>query len=361
VNEAAFGFMCKINDFIPASRVWWMLMDVTRPDSDSSASIASVGTAQPPVEDFEVKVPERLGGTTHARVVGPEGAPLVIAVGGISANRFVCGRGDGKPGWWAGLIGTGDVIDPAVTRVLGIDFIADDSGRRAPSTREQAEAIVAALDHLGLERAHALIGASYGGMIGLCLAQYYPDRLERLVAISAADAPHPAATASRELQRRVVALGIESGTKNEALAIARGMGMMSYRTAPEFEQRFEGGLEGEDVLGRTEPGDYLRARGEAFQKVMTPERFLSLSASIDRHRSDPEDIRTPTLLIGAETDQLVYASQLEALAQRLAGPVELHILSSIYGHDMFLKEAARMGELIKPFLDAEAFGEPRLL
>jgi homoserine acetyltransferase len=49
------------------------------------------------------------------------------------------------------------------------------------------------------------------------------------------------------------------------------------------------------------------------------------------------------------------------LAQRLAGPVELHILSSIYGHDMFLKEAQRMGELIKPFLDAKEFGEPKLL
>jgi homoserine O-acetyltransferase len=333
-----------------------MLMDVARPPSSAEKSAENL-----PCEDFEVKVPERLGGTTRVRVTGPEDAPLLIAVGGISANRFVCGHGDGKPGWWAGLISEGAVIDPASARVLGIDFIADDTGRRAPTTREQAEAIVAALDHLGLDKAHALIGASYGGMIGLSLAQYYPERLDRLVVISAADAPYPAATAWRELQRRVVALGIESGTKNEALAIARGMGMMSYRTAEEFEQRFEGGLATDDPLGRTDPGDYLRARGAAFQKVMTPERFLSLSASIDRHRIDPEDITTPTLLIGAETDQLVPASQLQALAQRLAGPVELHVLSSIFGHDMFLKEATRMGELIKPFLETEVFGEPKLL
>ena len=356
MNEAAYRVENHKNCFVQHLRVWWMLMDVARPDISAGPPASG-----PPCEDFEVKVPERLGGITHARVTGPEDAPLIIAVGGISANRFVCGHGDGKPGWWAGLIGEGDVIDPASSRVLGMDFIADETGRRAPTTREQAEVLVEALDHLGLEKAHALVGASYGGMIGLSLAQYYPERLDRLVVISAGDTPHPAATAWRELQRRVVALGIESGTKNEALAIARGMGMMSYRTSEEFEQRFEGGLDTDDTLGRTDPGGYLRARGAAFQKVMTPERFLSLSASIDRHRTDPEDITTPTLLIGAETDQLVPASQMQGLAQRLAGPVELHILSSIYGHDMFLKEARRMGELIKPFLDAQEFGEPKLL
>jgi homoserine O-acetyltransferase len=313
------------------------------------------------VDDFKVNVPERLGGTTRVRVTGPADAPVVVVIGGISANRFVCGRGDGKPGWWAGLVGEGSVVDPKRLRVLGFDFIADETGHVAPSTKEQAETVVTALDHLGLDRAHALIGASYGGMTGLSLAQYFPDRLERLVVVSAADVPHPSATASRELQRRVVALGIESGTKNEALAIARGMGMMSYRTAPEFEQRFEGGLDGDDPLGRTQPGEYLRARGEAFQRVMTPERFLSLSASIDRHRVDPEEIRTPTLLIGAETDQLVPASQLESLARRLAGPVELHLLSSLYGHDMFLKEAARIGTLIGPFLEATTFPDQTLL
>ncbi len=128
--------------------------------------------------------------------------------------------------------------------------------------------------------------------------------------------------------------------------------MLSYRTRDEFETRFEGGIEEANVLSRSEPGDYLRARGEAFQAVMSPERFLSLSASIDRHRIDPEAIRVPTLLIGAETDQLVTASQVRDLAKRLGGPVELHMLESLYGHDMFLKDADRVSALAAPFLRA---------
>ena len=333
-----------------------MLNDASQyePGNVAEGTIGRRASSRPATDvlDFEIAVPAILGSTTRARVAGRPDAPLIVALGGISANRFVCGQVDGKPGWWPGMVDDGGAIDPAHYRVLGMDFIADETGKIAPSTQEQAAAVCTALDHIGVRTAYAVVGASYGGMIGLALAQHYPDRAERVVAISAAAEPHPAATAWRELQRRVVALGIESGTKAEALAIARGMGMMSYRTAPEFEKRFEGGLDSDDTLGRTEPGDYLRARGEAFQRVMTPERFLSLSASIDRHRVDPERISTPALLIGAETDQLVPATQLEALARRLAGPSELHILSSLYGHDMFLKESELIGKLIKPFLDA---------
>jgi homoserine O-acetyltransferase len=335
-----------------------MLMDELRPKSAASQAAAgkrslSTGASEAlPVEDFTIELPQELGSVTRARVTGSPDLPLVIVLGGISGNRFVCGRPDGTRGWWGGLVGPGETIDPAQWRVLGLDFAADESGKRAPSTKEQAEVIIAALDHLGIARAHALVGASYGGMVGLSLALHYPERLDRLVVVSAAAEPHPSATAWRELQRRVVALGIENGTKNEALAIARGMGMLSYRSAPEFEQRFEGGLDGADPLGHTAPGEYLRARGEAFLRVMTPERFLSLSASIDRHRVDPAAIVTPTLLIGADSDQLVPASQLESLKSRLGGPVELHLLPSLYGHDMFLKEATKVSEIVRPFLES---------
>jgi homoserine O-acetyltransferase len=85
---------------------------------------------------------------------------------------------------------------------------------------------------------------------------------------------------------------------------------------------------------------------------MTPERFLSLSASIDRHRVDPARIAAPVLLIGAESDQLVPAGQLRDLAASLAGPAELHLLPCLYGHDMFLKEAETVGRLVAPFLGA---------
>lgn len=303
--------------------------------------------------DFELPVPAHLsafGSTVRASLLGHGDAPLVIVLGGISGNRFPCVRPDDSCGWWPGFTGKGGALDPGDYRILGIDFLADVSGRRAPTPHDQAHVVRAALDLLGVERAHAFVGPSYGGMIALSFGELFPDRVERLVVVSAGAVPHPTATAARELQRRVVALGLANGQGEEALAIARGFAMLTYRTPTEFADRFEGGIEGADPLACSAPGAYLRARGKAYPNVMSPERFLSLSASIDRHRVDPAAILVPTLVIGAETDQLVPPPQVRDLAARLGGPTELHMLPSLYGHDMFLKDAARVSELVLPFL-----------
>jgi len=303
--------------------------------------------------DVEVALPadlRRFGSTTRATATGNPAGPVIVVLGGISGNRFVARGRDGGNGWWPGLVGAGCAIDPARHLVVGLDFAADTTGAAAPTTADQARVLAAALDALGLGCADAVLGASYGGMVALALADFAPERVGRLVVISAGAEPHAAATAARELQRRVVALGIETERGAEALAIARGMAMLSYRTCEEFAQRFDGGIDDCHPCTPSAPGSYLRARGAAFLSVMTPQRFLSLSASIDRHKVDPARITTPVLLIGADTDQLVTSEQMRDLAARLAGPAELHLLDCLYGHDMFLKEAEAVGRIAVPFL-----------
>lgn len=303
-----------------------------------------------PLSDAKFALPaglERCGSDGRATLCGMAGAPVVVMMGGISGNRFPCLRGDGSAGWWSGLAGPGKVIDPARHRVLGFDFAADEAGTFAPSTADQARVLAAALDAFGIAQAALVIGASYGGMVALAFAEGCPDRVERLAIVSADAAPHPYSTAGRELQRRVVRLGLEQGQGDEALAIARGMAMTSYRSREEFAARFEGGIDGADPLTCSAPGAYLRARGEAYRSVMSPGRFLSLSASIDRHSCEPSAIATPATLIGATTDLLVPPEQMRALADRLAGPVELRLSPSPWGHDMFLKEPDVLGEVLR--------------
>jgi homoserine O-acetyltransferase len=304
--------------------------------------------------ELEVPLPaelRHLGNAVMATSSGNRGGPLVVVLGGISSNRFVCYDKDGGAGWWPGLVGSGCAIDPELHHIVGIDFAADSTGKISPTTSDQALVICETLTVLGAEVADAVVGASYGGMVTLALAQNYPERVGKLVVISAGAEPHPAATAMRELQRRVVSLGLRNGDAEAALSIARGMAMLSYRTNEEFAKRFAGGLPDERPLGTSEPGKYLRARGNAFLSVMSPERYLSLSGSIDRHRVDPARIANDVLLIGAETDQLVPPSQMLALGAGLAGSSEVHLLDCLHGHDMFLKEAEALGRLIKPFLD----------
>jgi homoserine O-acetyltransferase len=289
----------------------------------------------------------------HAcELVGAADGRTILALGGISADRHVVSHAaNPAPGWWEGLAGRGRPLDLGSRRVLGID-VADggqgDDGLPASivSTHDQAEGIVAALDALGIDRLGAVIGASYGGMIALALAERWPERLERLVVISAAHETTPMATALRASQRRVVELGLAAGRPGEGMAIARGIAMTTYRTAREFDERFgvEATIDEREVSFDVER--YLRAAGERFATRMTPSRFLALSLSADLHRVVPERIDVPTTVIAAQGDTLVPASQTRELARRLPRLEALHTLRTRFGHDAFLVEPAKLGRLL---------------
>ncbi|MDT9597357.1 alpha/beta fold hydrolase [Sphingosinicella rhizophila] len=307
-----------------------------------------------PLRSLAGEAAARLPSEVNACVTGPAGAPLLVVLGGISGTAAVAYRPDGTPGWWHCIFRDGGPVDAGRYRIMGIDFAADESGGFAPDTYEQSAIIADALAALGEEEAFAIIGASYGGMVALAYAERFKPRSTRLAIISAGACPHPMATAARSLQRQVVALGMRQGVGGEALAIARGMGMLTYRTAREFGERFEGGIESCEPVSASAPRRYLDARGRAFAEVTAPGRFLSLSASIDRHRVDPRAIRAPALVIGVEEDQVVPPAQMEALAGTLGGETQLHIIKSLYGHDAFLKEPEIIGGLIASWLETGA-------
>lgn len=328
-------------------------MDLSARLTSANAGLKRTSGNSRPLLEFDVALPRplrRFAQSVRASLVGPDKGPVIIVLGGISGDPYPCVLPDGSPGWWNGIAGDGKAVDPAVHRILGIEFAADESGHIAPSTCDQAEVICAVLDAIGVGAVHAIVGASYGGMAALSLAQHFPERVRRMVIVSAPAEPHPMSTATRELQRRIVALGIARNCCAEGLSLARGLAMLTYRSPAEFEKRFSGGITGEDALGRSEPGTYLHARGQAYRSVMSPGRFISLSASIDRHQIEPELITVPGLFIGSTTDQLVPPAQMTALARRYGGPGELHMIPSLYGHDMFLKETGQISSLVATFL-----------
>lgn len=285
-------------------------------------------------------------------LVGPTGAPVLLALGGISAHRHVVSHADDPtPGWWEGLGGAGRPLDLATRRLLGVDF--RDGGRAADgrpaevvTTRAQAQSIVTLLDDLGIERLYAVIGASYGGMVALALAQEWPKRVGRLVVISAAHETTPMATALRVAQRRIVELGLETGRAGDCMALARGIAMTTYRTARELDERFSIEPTVSERDAEFEVERYLRHAGGRFAARMTPERFLALSLSADLHRVTPEHIPVRTTVIAARGDTLVPASRTRELARRLPR-LDAHVtLRTRFGHDAFLAEPARIGRLL---------------
>ena len=278
-------------------------------------------------------------------VTGPPGAPVVVVLGGISASRD-------PRAWWPAVVGEGRPVDTRELRVLSADLLdggerADGRPERAVSTHDQADLIAASLDQLGVGRIHAFIGASYGGMVALAFAERHSHRADQLVVVSAPAEPHPMSTALRSLQRRIVELGLETGRAQDALAIARGLAMTTYRSAEEFGDRFAT-LGPERSAGSEERSveSYLRHHGEKYSAWMAPSRFLALSLSSDRHRVDPVRCTTPALFVAARGDTLVPLEQLKALHRSWAGPSRLVETRTHTGHDAFLAEPQHAGALI---------------
>jgi homoserine O-acetyltransferase len=287
----------------------------------------------------------------RCEIVGPRGAPVVAVLGGISASKHVTSSAtDPSRGWWEEVVGPGRAIDTRQFQVLGIDYVIHGESGSPVTTVDQAEALALALDRAGVRSLHAVVGASYGGMVALAFGAKFPARAKRLIVISAAHESDPIATALRHLQRRVVALGSEVGRERDGLAIARGIAMTSYLTPRHFEERVAGSDRSDSSAVEDRIGSYLKIRGEQFAERWTPERYNALSLSLDLHKIRPEDVTVPTTVIAITGDRLVPVAQSRDLAQRLAGPSQLIELDSSLGHDAFLGDSVRIAPLINELL-----------
>lgn len=303
----------------------------------------------------------RLQGVRIAwRLVGPPAAPVICALGGISAHRRVCGTDDPRESWWSEIAGPGRPLDAERFRVLGFDFLggSGDSTGPAPGTSfpslssyDQAEALLRVLNHLGINSLEAIAGGSYGGMVALAFGELYPERVGHLIVIGACDRAHPMSTAWRSIQRRIVRFGIESGRAAGAIELARALAMTTYRSSEEFAARFAGtpSREGGELVFPVER--YLMARGRDYAGRYSAESFLCLSESIDLHRVDATRIFVPTSAVAVREDLLVPIADVRAMVARLPAG-RLHEISSVYGHDAFLKEADPLRAVFRSALES---------
>src|ERR1700761_482654 len=315
------------------------------------------------LQPFELHYGEALPDAKIAfRLMGNPEGPVVAVLGGISAHRIVTGA-PGE-GWWPEMVGPGLGVDTRQYRVLGIDYIGGRGNSATPeaggsfppiSSYDQARALSRIVAHLELPSLHAIVGASYGGMVALCFAERHAQLVGHIVVLSAADRSQVLSTAWRSVQRQIVREAIARGDGASGLKLARALAMATYRSSVEFALRFGGAPTRTADRFRFPIEDYLFARGDDYVQKYRAESFLTLSESIDLHRMDATQVRTPATLIAVREDQLVPFADMQALAARLNGPRQLIEINSIFGHDAFLKEGAALTPIIK-----RAVSEPLL-
>ncbi len=317
---------------------------------------------------------------TPFTVTGPDAAPVIVVLGGISAHRHAADCSDTR-GWWREQVGPGLALDTEHWRIVSLDWIGGpeaplpmDAAQLVPGPALQAEAVAAALDRLQVPRAHAIIGASFGGQVALAFAARWPERVGRVITLCAAARSSARARAFRHLQREVLALGRSAGQPAAGVALARAIALLTYRTATELEQRFGGdpttraappmrvhanapsdeataarttGLAASSTREVTAAPDrasmesWLAHHGERFAARFDNAHFAALSRALDEPALSPESsahLAVPLFAFAVQEDELIPVADVRALTAT-APQAELCLHSSLYGHDAFLKDS----------------------
>jgi len=322
---------------------------------------------------------------------------VILVFGGLSPSAHAASSPeDPSRGWWEFMIGPGKPIDTDRFYVVCVNSFGSCFGSTNPSSinpetgkaygldfpdvsiEDIAKSAHHALQDLGIDHLHAVVGGSMGGMSSLAYALMYPDEVDHLISISAAARALPFTIAVRSLQREIIRCdpGFKNGQYDadeeptHGMMLARKLGLMSYRASEEWHQRFNRARVSPDRKSDERFGiefeveSYLDYNAKKFVRTFDANSYLYLSRAMDlfdvaEHGGSvnaglAKIQAKSSLIIGVETDILFPVQQQEELAegiQRAGRKAEYIQLNSINGHDSFLVDEAHFGPVVRNFFD----------
>ena len=388
----------------------------TLPLPVNSGTMAPVSTHEfiPPGTRFHAlpsPFPMKRGGQLHGARIAYEtwgtldaaGGNAVLILTGLSPDAHAASSAaDPAPGWWEAMLGPGKPIDSDRWFVLCVNPLGSCKGSTGPasidpasgqpyrlafpelSIEDVADAAAEVVRGLGIDRLACVIGNSMGGMTALALLLRHPGIARAHVNISGSARALPFSIAVRSLQREAIRLdpNWNNGDYDDAtwpesgMRIARKLGVITYRSALEWDGRFgRVRLEEAIPLAGTEDDpfglefqveSYLEGHARRFVRRYDPNCYLYLSRSMDwfdvaEHAGGDvlaglARIRVQrALAIGASTDILFPVQQQEQIAEGLArGGAQAAFagLDSPQGHDAFLVDFERFAPAVRRFMDA---------
>lgn len=267
--------------------------------------------------------------------------------------------------WWKGVIGEGDALDPTKHAILCANLLGGCDGTTGPSnsdpdalppisTRDQAAVLARLLDSLGVSSPLLVCGGSLGGMVTLEFAASFPERVRGAVCLAAPAVQTAQGLAWNAIMRRAIALG---GAR-DGLALARMIGMLSYRTPEGLERRFG---RSQSATGAFQVNSWLDAHGEKLVDRFDATSYGALIDAMDVHdvgrgRGGISAALAPVAdrLIGVGIPgDLLYPDHAVREWTQSARATYIE-LPSLHGHDAFLLEADRVARIIGDAVQAAA-------
>ena len=330
---------------------------------------------------------------TWGRLATDGGNVLLLFTGLSPSAHAAASPTDPTPGWWEEMVGPGKPLDTHHFYVVCVNSLGSCFGSTGPASinpdtgkpyaltfptltvEDIAAAARDALSVLGVRHVRVAMGASLGGMSALAYALMFPGEVEVLVSISSATHSEPFAIAIRSLQRELIRADRawkggnyqSADGPREGMRLARQLGMISYRSAREWMERFGRERAGDSATqpfaAEFEVESYLESRARTFVGGFDANSYLYLSRAMDlfdvaEHGGTVEKAFSRLQLkkvqvVGVETDILFPLHQQQALtdALRHAGVETRYVpLPSKQGHDSFLVDMDRFRPTIGDFL-----------
>ncbi len=314
-----------------------------------------------------------------------ERSNAVLILTGLSPSAHAASSAtDPANGWWEPMIGSGRPIDTDRNFVICVNSLGSCKGSTGPASKNPetgkpyrlsfpdvriqdiASSTLLVLESLGIEQLRTIVGPSMGGMSGLALLKLKPGVARHFLAISSAARAEPFAISIRSLQREMIvrdpAWKDGAYTDREwpetGMRLARKLGMISYRSEPEWRKRFGRTLQNrynERLFGmHFDVESYLESAARKFIRGFDPCCYLYLSRAIDFFdiSNGYEDMTSAfagiqlesAKVIGVETDFLWPVHQQKEIAEMFSAngvDSSFELLPSVQGHDSFLVDCDR--------------------
>lgn len=256
--------------------------------------------------------------------------------------------------WWPGLVGANCVIDPDKYFIVCANMLGSCYGSTEPDSfdyplitiRDIVKANKLVYNHLGLNKIKIGIGGSMGGQQLLQWAVEEPDLFEYIVPIATNTVHSPWGVAFNEAQR----MALQNSNKEEGLAAARAIAMLSYRTYDSYEKTQ---LDSDDRVADFSAASYQQYQGKKLVERFSPFSYYVLSRAMDSHNLSNgvsieaalKKIQSRGIVIGLDSDLLFPLAEQRRIADNLSC-ASFHAISSDYGHDGFLIEVEQISRII---------------
>ena len=316
---------------------------------------------------------------------------VVLVIHPMTTDLHITGEFAEQPrGWWEDLFGPGRALDPERQFIVCPNIIGGCYGTTGPrfpgpvgepfldrfpllTPRDMMRVQRHFLESLGVQRVQMVIGPSMGGMIAWEWAIEGSDLVDWVVVVAA-----PLRTTAHQiglnwLQRRGIELDIEGNQVVARLGqmVARGVGMLSYRSPVGLEERFgrdwfkpPGGTLKDRGMYNIE--SWLRHHGKRITRRFDPFSYMLYSRAMDLHdvsrdRGDLvsalESVQCRVLIVGISSDYLYPPDDVHLgadLLLHMGRQVRYEEIRSPHGHDAFLLDT----DQIDTFLRSLRLGQP---